>query len=57
MQPQRALLRLVVDELSLPGEQPLVFQTLDGLARTEPHIAGKKIHQFVLRVFYWRAGF
>ncbi len=35
MQPQRALLRLVVDELSLPGEQPLVFQTLDRLARTE----------------------
>ncbi len=35
MQPQRALLRLVVDELSLPGQQPEVFQTLDRLARTE----------------------
>ena len=51
MQPQRAVFRLVVDELPLPGEQPLVFQTLDGLARTETHVAGKNIHQFVLRVF------
>ncbi|MHC2655725.1 hypothetical protein ACVMHY_008304 [Bradyrhizobium barranii subsp. barranii] len=44
MQPQRALLRLVVDELTLPGEQPLVFQTLDGLARSETQIAGKNVH-------------
>ena len=51
MQPQRAVFRLVVDELPLPGEQPLVFKTLDRLARTETHIAGKNVHQFVLRVF------
>ena len=44
MQPQRAVLRLVVDELPLPGEQPLVFQTLDGLARSETQIAGKNVH-------------
>ena len=49
MEPQRALLRLVVDELPLPGEQSLVFQTLDRLARTKTHIAGKNVHQFVLR--------
>ena len=49
IEPQRALLRLVVDELPLPGEQSLVFQTLDRLARTETHIAGKNVHQFVLR--------
>ncbi len=35
MQPQRAVGRLVVDELPLPGQQPLIFQTLDRLARTE----------------------
>ena len=35
MQPQRAVFRLVVDELPLPGQQPLVLQTLDWLARTE----------------------
>ena len=51
MQPQRAVFRLVVDELPLPGEQSLVFKTLDGLARTETQIAGKNVHQFVLRVF------
>ena len=50
VQPQCPVFRLVVDELPLPGEQPLVFQTLDGLARTEPQIAGKNVHQFVLRV-------
>ena len=50
MQPQRAVFRLVVDELPLPGEQSLVFKTLDGLARTETQIAGKNVHQFVLRV-------
>ena len=49
MQPQRAVFRLVVDELPLPGQQPLVFETLDRLARTETHIAGKNIHQLVLR--------
>ena len=49
IEPQRALLRLVVDELPLPGEQSLVFQTLDRLARTKTHIAGKNVHQFVLR--------
>src|ERR1700716_3018567 len=48
MQPQRAIFRLVVDELPLPGEKSLVFKTLDTLARTETHIAGKNIHQFVL---------
>ena len=51
MQPQRAVFRLVVDELPLPGEQSLVFKTLDRLARTETQIAGKNVHQFVLRVF------
>src|SRR5438034_7352741 len=51
MKPQRAFLGLVVDELPLPGEQSLVFQTLDRLARTKTHIAGKNVHQFVLRVF------
>ncbi|MEY9271716.1 hypothetical protein ABIE90_001613 [Bradyrhizobium diazoefficiens] len=44
VQPQRAVLRLVVDELPLPGQQPLVFQTLDGLARSETQIAGKNVH-------------
>jgi hypothetical protein len=52
MEPQRAVVRPVVDELTLPGEQPLVFKTLDGLARSETHIAGKNVHQFVLRVFW-----
>ena len=56
MQPQRAVLRLVVDELPLPGEQSLVFQTLDRLARTKTHIAGKNIHQFVLRASCWIGG-
>ena len=56
MQPQRAVFRPVVDELSLPGQQPLVFEPLDGLARTETHIAGKNIHQFVLRVSCWSLG-
>src|SRR5437879_5223631 len=50
MQPQRAIFRLVVDELPLPGEKSLVFKSLDRLARTKTHIAGKNIHQFVLRV-------
>jgi hypothetical protein len=50
MQPQRTLLGLVVDELTLPGEKSLVLKTFDRLARTETHIAGKNIHQFVLRV-------
>ena len=50
MQPQRAVFRLVVDELPLPGEQPLIFQTLDRLSRAETHVAGKNVHQFVLRV-------
>src|SRR6185437_1680449 len=45
--------RLVVDELPLPGEQPLVFKTLDRLARTKTQIAGKNVHQFVLRAFSW----
>ncbi len=44
VQPQRAIGRLVVDELPLPGQQPLVFQTLDGLARSETQIAGKNVH-------------
>jgi hypothetical protein len=50
VKPERAVVRLVVDELPLPGEQSLVFQTLDRLARTETQIAGKNVHQFVLRV-------
>ncbi len=50
MQPQRAVLRLVVDELTLPGEKSLIFKTLDRQARTETHIAGKNVHQFVLEV-------
>jgi hypothetical protein len=50
MQPQRAVFRPVVDELPFPGEQSLVFETLDGLARPETHIAGKNVHQFVLGV-------
>ena len=50
MQPQRTVLGLVVDELPLPGEKSLVLKTLDRLARTETHIAGKNVHQFVLRV-------
>lgn len=44
VQPQRALFRLVVDELPHPGEQPLIFQTLDGLPRSETQIAGKNVH-------------
>ncbi|MGY3369148.1 hypothetical protein ACVWZL_006273 [Bradyrhizobium sp. GM2.4] len=44
VQPQRAIFRLVVDELPLPGEQSLVFQTLDGLPRSETQIAGKNVH-------------
>ncbi len=56
MQPQRALFRLVVDELPLPGEKSLVFKTLDRLARTKTHIAGKNIHQVVLRVFLLAGG-
>jgi hypothetical protein len=35
VEPQRAIFRLVVDEMALAGEQPLVLQTLDRLARTE----------------------
>ena len=50
MQPQRAIFRLVVDEMAGPGQQPLVFKPLDGLARTETHIAGKNVHSSVLRV-------
>jgi hypothetical protein len=46
IEPERAVLRLVVDELSLPGEQPLIFQALDRLSRTKTQIAGKNIHQF-----------
>ncbi|MGX1424150.1 hypothetical protein AB7M59_004585 [Bradyrhizobium elkanii] len=49
VQPERAVLRLVVDEMPLPGDQPLVLQTLDWLARTKTHIAGKNVHQRVLR--------
>jgi hypothetical protein len=51
MEPERAVLRLVVDERSLPREQPLVFQTLDGLARAKTQIAGKNVHSIVLQVF------
>src|SRR5882724_10766710 len=57
MQPQRTVFRSVVDELPFPGEKPLIFETLDGLARPETHIAGKNIHQFVLQVFCSWAGF
>jgi hypothetical protein len=46
IEPQRAVFRLVVDEMSLPGEQPLIFQTLDRLSRAKTQIAGKNIHQF-----------
>ncbi len=56
MQPQRALFRLVVDELPLPGEKPLVLKALDGLARTETHITGKNVHGWVLRVFAGSTG-
>jgi len=31
LEPQRAVLRLVVDELPLSGEQPVILETLDGL--------------------------
>ncbi|MGY4315475.1 hypothetical protein ACVWW1_004802 [Bradyrhizobium sp. JR3.5] len=48
VQPERAVLWLVVDEMPLPGEQPLVFQTLDRLAHTKTHIAGKNVHRRVL---------
>ena len=41
VKPQRALLRLVVDELPLPGEQSLVFQTLDRLAHTKRILPGR----------------
>jgi hypothetical protein len=51
IEPQRALFGFVVDELSLPGEKSLILEPLDRLARPETHIAGKNIHQFVLRVF------
>ena len=51
MQPQRTVFRSVVDELPFPGEQSLVFETLDGLARPETHIAGKDVHPIVLGVF------
>src|ERR1700722_12285094 len=50
MQPQRAVFRLVVDELPGPGEKSLVFKPFDRLARTETHIAGKNVHSTVLRV-------
>ncbi|OIQ66678.1 hypothetical protein GALL_517500 [mine drainage metagenome] len=53
MQPQRAVFRLVVDELTLPGEEPLVLKALDRLARAETHIAGKNVHKLVLRVSCW----
>ena len=49
IKPQRAVFRFVVDELSLAGQQPLVFKTLDRLAGAEAHIAGQNVHQFVLR--------
>jgi len=45
MEPERAVVQLVVDELSLPGDQPKIFQALDGLSRTKTHIAGKNIHK------------
>ncbi|MGY4306294.1 hypothetical protein ACVIJ6_003537 [Bradyrhizobium sp. USDA 4369] len=48
VKPQRAVIRLVVDELPLPGEQPLILQALDGLPRAEPHIVGKNVHSSVL---------
>ena len=41
MQPQRAIFRLVVDEESLPGQQPLVFKTLDRLARPKRILPGR----------------
>jgi hypothetical protein len=51
MQPQRTIFRLVVDELPLPGQKPLVFETLDRLARAEAHVTGKNVHWEVLRMF------
>ncbi len=51
IEPQRAVFGFVVDEQSLPGEKPLILEPLDRLARPKTHIAGKNIHQFVLRVF------
>src|SRR4051812_17831011 len=44
VQPQRALVGLIIDELPLPGQKPLVLKSLDRLARTKTHIAGKNIH-------------
>ena len=43
-QPQRAIRGLVVDIFSASCQQTLVFETLDGLARAETHVAGQNIH-------------
>ncbi|CKX94394.1 Uncharacterised protein [Mycobacterium tuberculosis] len=45
VKPQRAVLRLVVDEMPLPSEKPLILKTLDGLARAEAQVGGQNIHR------------
>ena len=50
MQPQGAILRLVVDEMPLPCEKPLVFKTLDGLSRAEAQIGGQNVHRYSFEV-------
>lgn len=45
VEPQRAVLRLVVDEMSLPCEKPLIFETLDGLSRAEAQVGGQNVHR------------
>ena len=51
IEPQRTVVWLIVDELSLPGQQPLVFKTFYRLARGEAHIAGQNVHRLVFRAF------
>ena len=48
VQPQRAVVRLVVDELAHPRQQATVFEALDGQTRAEAHIAGQNIHRMSL---------
>jgi hypothetical protein len=45
-----AVLRLVVDEMSLPCEKPLVFKALDGLSRAEAQIGGQNVHRYSFEV-------
>src|SRR5665213_1660041 len=50
MQPQRAVVGLIVDERPLADEKPLVLQPLDGLAGPEAQIAGKNVHPWSLEL-------